>query len=165
MSDGELLCLAADRQDLLVDAVIALDHELAKRGLRQVEAKRFKRNAERIAARDVVGRVGLSLHGIGKQFIGASQYVSNPQTGFEEFNSTLWVFFSFFPILPLSTVRIRRKLRGRSIFWAFGSKDFTPLGANSPDFMHVAVTYLGAAAAAYGVLRLLLFLLDSIILR
>ena len=165
MSDEEFLCLAADRQNLLDQAATALDSELVKRGLRQAQGVTFKRNVDRLAARDTVGRVGLSFRGIGKQFVGASNYIANPQTGFEEFDSTLWVFFSFLPILPLSTVRIRRRLRGRSVFWSFGGKDFTALELKGIDFGHVVVTYVGAAVAAYASLRLFLFLLDSLILR
>ena len=158
------MAIAADRQDLVDEAIDALDAELVKRGLRQVDAPKFKRNIDRIEARDTVGHVGLSSRGFGKQFLGASNYSADPTGRFEEFDSTLWAFFSFLPILPLSTIRIRRRLKGKSIFWSFGGSDFTALELEGINFGHVVLTYVGAAASAYLTVRLLLFLLNNMFL-
>jgi len=100
MSDEELLCVAADRGELVEDAVIALDAELAKRGLRQGQAQKFRRSVERVKARDYVGNTGLSYRGSGKQFLGASNYTTDNESRLEEFDSTLWAFFAFLPVLP-----------------------------------------------------------------
>jgi len=166
MSNEELLCVAADRKDLLEEAGVALDAELVKRGLRKEDAKTFKRNVDRLSARDVVGRVGLNFRGFGKQFLGASNFEKDSSSGFQEFDSTLWYFYSFLPIVPIATVKIRRRSDQRSsIFWSFGDKGFTPLELKGIEFFHVALTYLGAAVTAYVALRLFFILFDSLFLR
>ena len=165
LSNAELPSLAADREDLVDDAAMPLDCELARRGLQQDDAKRFKRNLKRIDARDNVGQIGLSSRGIGKQFLGAFRYSTNPEQGLEEFDSTLWTFILFFPVIPLYTVRIRRKICNRSIFWAFADKRFTALDLTSPDLVQVCLTYICAGVAAYVLFHLLIFLLDALILR
>jgi len=165
MSDGELLAIAADRQDLMDEAIDALDAELVKRGLREADARKFKRNVDRIEARDMVGHIGLSGRGMGKQFIGASNYSVDQQARFEEFDSTLWFFALYLPILPLSTVRIRRRVNGKSIFWSFGGSGYTALESKGIDFAQVAITYVGAAASAYLTVRFVLFLFNNLLLH
>jgi hypothetical protein len=141
MTDDELLDIAADQQELVEDAARALAAEMQKRGLKQGQASKFRRNVERLKARDAVGRIGISFRGYGKQFIGALNYAADESSGYEEFDSTLWGFVMFLPLLPLPTVRIRRRLRGRSVFWSFGSTDYTTMESRGIDFSQVALTY------------------------
>jgi hypothetical protein len=163
LTNEELLRIAADREELVEEAAAALDAELQKRGLRQGQAQKFKRNLQRIEARDTVGRLGLSFRGIGKQFLGASNYVADNVNQFEEFDSTLWGFVLYLPVLPLSTVRIRRRLRGKSLFWSFGATDFTTMELRGLNIGQVALTYIGAAVTAYLAFRVLLFLLSTLL--
>jgi hypothetical protein len=162
LRNEELLRIAADREELVEEAVAALDAELQKRGLRQGQAQKFKRNLKRIEARDTVGRLGLSFRGIGKQFLGASNYVADHVNQFEEFDSTLWGFVLYLPVLPLSTVRIRRRLRGKSVFWSFGATDFTTMELRELNFGQVALTYIGAAITAYLGFQALVLLLSTL---
>jgi len=159
------MAIVADRQDLDDAAIDVLDAELVRRGLRQADAAKFRKKVDRIEARDTVGQVGLSSRGLGKQFLGASNYSADAQPGFEEFDSTLWIFAWFLPILPISTVRIRRRAEGKSIFWSFGGSGFIALELKGINFGHVALTYVGAATCAYLGIRLLLFVLESLFLR
>lgn len=161
LTNEELLRIAADRDELVEEAAAALDAELQKRGLGQGQAQRFKRSLQRIEARDTVGRLGLSFRGIGKQFFGVSNYVADNVKQFEEFDSTLWVVILYLPIFPLSTVRIRRRLRGKSVFWSFGATDFTTMELRGLNFGQVALTYIGAAITAYLAFQTLLLLLST----
>jgi len=52
MADEELLSVAADRQDLVEEAAFTLDAEMRQRGLNYEQARTFKRNLDRINARD-----------------------------------------------------------------------------------------------------------------
>ncbi len=165
MSDEELLYVAADRQDLVEEAAGALNSELAKRGLREANATKFKNSVDRIAAWETIGKVGLSFQGSGKQFVGASNYSEDSQTGFEEFDSILWLFFAFIPLLPLSTLRIKRRTQRRSIFWSFWNKDFTAIELKGINFGQVVLTYIGAAIVAYAEIHLLLFAFDALFLH
>lgn len=163
MSNEELLFFAADRENLVEGAVQALDNELQKRGLSTGKAAKLRRKVERIEARDTVGQIGLSFRGWGKQFLGASNYIADPAGAYEEFDSTLWGFAAFLPVLPISTIRIRRRRRGKSQFWSFSSTDYTPMTTRGIDFKHVLFTYIGAAAGAFLILQTLRFLLSALI--
>ena len=162
LTDEELLRIAADREELVEEAAAALEVELQKRGLRQGQAQKFKRNLQRIEARDTVGRLGIGVRGIGKQFLGASNYVADNVNQFEEFDSTLWGFVLYLPVLPISTVRIRRRLRGKSFFWSLGATDFTTMELKGLDFGQVALTYVGAAITAYLAFQTLVLLLSAL---
>ena len=162
LTNEELLRIAADREELVEEAGAALDIELQKRGLRQGQAQKFKRNLQRIEARDTVGRLGLSFRGIGKQFLGASNYVPDNVNQFEEFDSTLWGFVLYLPVLPISTVRVRRRLRGKSFFWSLGATDFTTMELKGLNFGQVALTYFGAAITAYLAFQTLVLILSSL---
>ncbi|MDT8070337.1 MAG: hypothetical protein ROO76_19385 [Terriglobia bacterium] len=162
LTNEELLRIAADREELVEEAKAALDAELQKRGLRQGQAQKFKRNLQRITARDTVGRLGFSSRGYGKQFLGMSNYAADDVNGFEEFDSTLWFFFMFLPVVPLSTVHIRRRLKGKSFFWSFGRTDFTTMHLRGLNFGQVGLTYVGAAITAYIALQALLLLLSTL---
>ncbi len=158
LSNEELLLVAADRQELTDDAVAALDVELTKRGLHRGQGVKLKRNVERITARDAVGHIGLSYRGWGKQFIGARNYVADETSGFEEFDSTLWLFVAFVPLVPLAGVHIRRRLQKKSVFWSFGNTGFTPVSLRDLDLLQVLATYAGACVELFVVVQLVRFI-------
>jgi hypothetical protein len=58
LGDDQLLCLWADRNALLPEAVRALESEIQRRGLKKENAERIKRRFDRLAARDAKGRLG-----------------------------------------------------------------------------------------------------------
>ncbi len=148
MSDEELLCLAADRHGLSEDAIRALDAELHHRGLHSGQSLKLKRNFERLRARDLVGTLGFTFRGLGRHFLGASNYTANLTARYEEFDSTLWRFIGFLPVFPVATVHIRRPLLGRSTFWSFRSPQRTLLELLPLDAAQVATTYAALLASA-----------------
>lgn len=161
LTNEELLQVAADREELVEEAAAALDVELQKRGLRQGQAQKFKRNLRRIKARDTVGRLGFGARGFGKQFLGMYNYAPDNVTQSEEFDSTLWIFAMFLPLFPLSAVRIRRRLRGKSFFWSFGETDFTTVELRGIKFGQVALVYVGTVATVYLVFKIFLLVLSA----
>jgi hypothetical protein len=55
LGDDELLCLWADRSTLVPDAVMALDSELQRRGLKKEDSTRVKKRLDAQAARETKG--------------------------------------------------------------------------------------------------------------
>jgi hypothetical protein len=55
LGDDELLCLWADRSNLVPEASIALDSELQRRGLNKQNASRIKQRFDALAAREAKG--------------------------------------------------------------------------------------------------------------
>lgn len=53
LSDHELLHIAGDRRDLLVEAALALDNELARRGLTQEQVRAKKRDESRLEIQEL----------------------------------------------------------------------------------------------------------------
>jgi hypothetical protein len=79
------------------------------------------RNASTAQDFQSFGRVRL-YRGIGKKFYGKSNYAHDSQFQIEEFDTTFWFVFLFFPVIPLRSYRLRRKYRSR---WnIFGSKTY-----------------------------------------
>jgi len=58
LSDDELLCLWADHNTLVPEAVMALDNELQRRRLKKESAARVKKRYDALAARDAKGSLG-----------------------------------------------------------------------------------------------------------
>ena len=58
LDDDQLLCLWADRNTLVPEAVIALDSEIQRRGLRKENAERIKKRFDSLAAREEKGPLG-----------------------------------------------------------------------------------------------------------
>src|SRR5215468_11580383 len=56
--DDELLCLWAERNTLVPEAVMALDSELQRRGLKRQNATRVKKRRDMLAAREENGPLG-----------------------------------------------------------------------------------------------------------
>jgi hypothetical protein len=52
LSDDELLMIAASRADLVQEAALALDSEIARRGLSYLEARAKKREAARLEIKE-----------------------------------------------------------------------------------------------------------------
>jgi len=92
MTDDELLRVAAERETLVPDAVIAIDTELARRGFSVATAKKETKRTERKGTRRAIGHLGLSSRGSGKHFFGVSNYRLNPSSDTEEFDSTIWLW-------------------------------------------------------------------------
>jgi hypothetical protein len=141
LSDERLLLIAADRENLVPDAVPVLESEMARRGLSGSHAAQFTESLRRTQTRDQIGDLGLGFRGWGKQFLGASRYAVESDGDFEGFDTTLWFFVSYVPLLPLRTVRIKRKARGQSVFWSFRDKRFYSAAGAPFAWFHVVLTY------------------------
>jgi hypothetical protein len=86
------------------------------------------------------GRVRL-YRGIGKKFYGKSHYEHDPEI--EEFDTTFWFVFLFFPLIPLRSYRIRRRFRAR---WnIFGSKTYQVVHRLPMKWGQVLFTWIKAA--------------------
>ena len=163
LSDGELQRIAADRGDLVEDAVAAVDAELARRGLSAAAAKKEVLRAERKQTRRNIGHVGLSsFRGVGKHFFGVSNYVADPLTNTEEFDSTLWLWVLWLPILPLASYHVRRPKHGKSLWWSFGGQPFSASNEAPPFLLHVLVGFAFSAVTAVVGFRLLLLLVSVV---
>ena len=57
LGDDELLCLWADQVTLVPEAVMALDSEIQRRGLKKQDAARIKRRLDTLAAREKKGPI------------------------------------------------------------------------------------------------------------
>lgn len=149
LPDEELLLIAADRDHLVSEAARALDAEMATRGLSFKQAGELKDSAARNEARDRVGKIGLSFRGWGKQFIGAANYAPNQAQGFEEFDSTLWLFALYLPVIPLATIRVRPPFKGQTVFWSFEDREFSPVETRPLKMIYVLATYAATALLAF----------------
>lgn len=155
LPDEELLLIAADRDNLISEAANALDAEMAARSLSFKQAGKLKKSAARNEARDRVGKIGLSFRGWGKQFIGAANYAPNESQGFEEFDSTLWLFALYLPVIPLATIRVRRPVKGQTVFWSFDDHEFSPVETRPLKMIYVLATYTATAVLVLVALQVL----------
>jgi hypothetical protein len=97
------------------------------------------------------GRVRL-YRGIGRKFYGRSNYSHDSQCEIEEFDTTFWFVFLFFPVIPLRSCRIRRRYRRR---WnLFASKTYQVLHRLPMRSGQILLTWLQAAVVLL-VLRVL----------
>ena len=97
------------------------------------------------------GRVRL-YRGIGRNFYGRSNYAQDSQFQIEEFDTTFWFVFLYFPLIPLRSCRIRRKYRSR---WnVFASKTYQLVHRLPRNWGQILLTW----ATAIVVLVLLQFL-------
>jgi hypothetical protein len=161
LSDGELLRLAAERETLTAEAVLAIDAELARRGFSVAAAKQQTRRAERKATRCAIGNLGFSARGWGKHFLGVSNYHLAANAVTEEFDSTLWLWVMWLPIVPLASYHIERHERGRSLWWSFSKQPFSASNEAPPFFLHVILGWafsVIAAVAAFRILNLIFLL-------
>ena len=112
MTHGELLRVAAERETLVADAVIAIDTELTRRGFSVATARKETKRTERKQTRRAIGHLGLSSRGWGKHFFGVSNYRLDPGSDTEEVDSTIWLWIMWLPIFLLASYHIQRhKLR------------------------------------------------------
>jgi hypothetical protein len=141
MSKTDLLLVASERAELVPEALVALDAELQKHGLTQIQAARKREYVDRNRASDFVGRLGFHRTW-GKHFLGCSNYSIVEGEDAEEFVSTLWAFGLFLPLFPLGRVRIRRQREGPSYFWSFGRPSFTAMEIKGAFSIDVVPVYL-----------------------
>jgi hypothetical protein len=159
MSDGELMQIAAERDGLAADAAIAIDAELSRRGFSIATAKKQAMRAERKGTRHAIGSLGFSARGYGKHFFGISDYHLDVATSTEEFDSTLWFWILWLPIVPLASYHIERHEHGKSLWWSLSKQPFSASNEAPPFMLHVLVGWAFSVVAAVAAFRFLLILL------
>jgi hypothetical protein len=159
MSNAELSAVVAERESLTPEAIVAIDAELHRRGLSVAVAKKETKRAERVGTRREIGRLGFSFRGVGKHFFGASNYRIATNTATEEFNSTLWLWIMWLPIVPLASYHIERHERGKSLWWSLSNQPFSASNEAPPFFSHVILGWafsIVAPVVTFCIARLLL---------
>lgn len=163
MTDDELLRVAAERETLVADAVIAIDTELARRGFSVATAKEETKRAERKETRRAIGHLGLSSRGWGKHFFGVSNYRLDLSSDTEEFDSTIWLWIMWLPTLPLASYHIQRHKLRKSLWWSFGKQPFSASNEAPPYLLHVVTGLAFAVLTALVAYRLLVILLGALV--
>jgi hypothetical protein len=110
-TDDELLRLAFEPADLTPEANTALNIELSKRRLNQLERLEAFRHDELQCKEEPAkdpGKLGV-IHGIGRKRFGKANYNYNSETGFEQFRTTIFIVLFWIPLIPTGTFRVERK--------------------------------------------------------
>jgi|GEM_PF-2401504 len=155
LSDDQVLKLAGEKDQLLDEAQLALDKEIKRRNMTVAHIDEYK-NALRLATlRQQIGKL-YTIRSIGKKFFGIDNYISDEQAQREEFDTTLWFLILWFPVIPVMTVRIRKEISPRSLFWAWKTYDFVALEKKSHNWFQICKTW----SIALGVLLVILFISD-----
>jgi hypothetical protein len=109
LMEDELLHVADESEQLTDEARLALESELRRRNLSTSEVNAYKRKAAddneadqlRRARRQVIPNLGL-----GKKFLGKTNYRRDPSDLFELYESTLWFVVLWFPVYPIATYTV-----------------------------------------------------------
>lgn len=153
--------VAAEPEKLTPKAMCAIEAELTRRGLFVATAKKEIMRAERKGTRREIGRLGFSRRGYGKQFFGVSNYHLGTNAATEEFNSTLWLWIAWLPIVPLASYHIERHERGNSLWWSLSKQPFSASKAAPPFLSHVILGWAFSAVAVVATFRILLSILAA----
>jgi len=120
LSRDEILRRALEKDQLSAEARLALDAEVARRGLSDADFQTFQAD-EVAAARERDKEIDeFSFGWKEKKLIGRKNYSHDPKFRIEEFDTTLWLAFVLIPIIPLASYRIRRIYRR---WWNFCVSD------------------------------------------
>ncbi len=118
-SDDELLALAADLDSLTAESREALRVGLKGRGLNSsTKVTKFAEEQKRLGLADEVGRLGLSHRGNGRGVYGKSNREISGVN--EEYDATVFVVLSYFPVIPTGTFRVSREQGSKDL--RFSSK-------------------------------------------
>lgn len=159
-ADDELLKLAGEREQLMEDARLALESEMRRRGLVQADILTFNSEIEQAEAERNTADIGVfHPYGIGKRFYGRQNRFADAMSGTEEYDTTLWVVALWFPLVPLCSVRIRRKTGTVGSFLQHGA--FEVVQPKPRDWGQIFKTWTLAVIAGTAVLFGLKVLLES----
>ncbi|HKW17485.1 MAG TPA: hypothetical protein VJO35_08265 [Terriglobales bacterium] len=119
-SDDELLALATEAGSLTAEARDALRLELKDRKLDSPTAvAKFSDEQNRFNLADEMSRLGLSWRGNGRRAYGKSNTEVSGLN--EEYDTTIFVVVSYFPLIPTGTYRVCRQ-QGAGEFRAVAEK-------------------------------------------
>jgi tRNA(fMet)-specific endonuclease VapC len=113
LTQGELLHLAEDKEQLTDEARLALDGELKVRRLSSSDIDSYRLQREAVEKADKLKRAAPSyIHsvGLGKKFFGKTNRHRDTESLFEQYDTTLWFVVLWFPVFPIATYTVRRDL-------------------------------------------------------
>ena len=159
LTEDELLHIAEEKEQLTDEARLALESEFKRRNLSTSEVDAYRRQyaddneADKVrrARRQLVPNVGL-----GKKFLGKTNYRRDPSDVFELYESTLWFVVFWFPVYPIATYTVRRDL-DRWLGMTFAS-DEVALDRHPRNWEMILLTWVKASAFVLA-LRLMFLLL------
>ena len=111
-TDDELLRLELDSEQLDPEATIALKNELVKRnisGPERLEAFRISENERKREIAKNPGNLFLTHFGIGRWYFGKAARVRSPDGKWEQFRTTVFTLFFYFPLVPTGTYLVKKK--------------------------------------------------------
>ena len=110
MSDGALMRIAMDRDELTPEALAALEAQLAKRGLTAEDVRGFALSYRIAVDKDIkehrTGRLTLPWTGSYVGYYGKRDLVKMHNR--EQFQTTLWFCLFWIPLIPLGTYIVHR---------------------------------------------------------
>jgi hypothetical protein len=156
-TDEELLRLLLESDQLTDDANLALSGELNRRGLDKPERIASFRIEEEKRKREIANHPGhfffIHYYGIGRKRFGKADRKVDPESGVEEFTTTVFAVFFWIPLIPLGSYRMRRHTKSL----ASGAPAFERLPLDWVQIMQVW--------AATGVVAVLIMLVLRLMMR
>src|ERR1700677_147456 len=112
-TNKELLRLALTPQQLTPEAQVALNAELAARGIDgevSLDVARHEEDQRRAENDRELGTLGFVIPiGVGRMRFGKANCVYDPQTHIERFKTTIFIVLLCFPLIPTGTYLVERK--------------------------------------------------------
>jgi hypothetical protein len=157
-SDDELVRMYQRIEDLEDLAQIALREELNTRGYDQTkltESLGELKHLDTIAGLEIPSLV--LIRGIGRKFFGRKSISILEGEQMEEYDTTLWFVLFWFPVVPIASYRIRRRVRN---WWqGFETGDVSAVARYPRDWNQITATWIKTALiimAAYVSFQLLI---------
>ena len=149
MSDGELMRVAMDRDELMPEALAPLDAQLAARGLKQKDVSEFgERYRAEVAADQPPSGISWrnwGSHPFGTAFHGKRDLKEMQNR--EQYQATKWFTAFFIPLIPLGTFIVHRT----TTTWLGLFDDVRTLRKVPLDWEQVFKTWAVAAVAVAAV--------------
>jgi hypothetical protein len=99
--------------------------------------------------------LGFSVRGYGKHFFGVSNYHRDESVATEQFDSTLWFWIMWLPVVPLASYHIERQGLGKSLWWSLKKQPFSASNEAPPFFTHVILGWVFSIVTAVIAFRVL----------
>ncbi len=158
LTEGELLRLAEEEEQLTDDARLALDEELCRRQLSSSDIDSYRIERKAAAKADKLKRAVRSYIpdvGLGKKFLGKANRKRDPGGLFELYGATLWFVVLWFPVFPIATFTVRRDLER---WWGgISASDPIALERHPRNWEQILLTWVKAASVLLA-LRLIFLL-------
>jgi hypothetical protein len=163
LSRDEVLRLVLEKDQLTDEARLALEAEVARRGLSHDDFADFKSD-EATALRERQKEIERATpRQTYKEFRGRKNYCHDARFRIEEFDTTLWIVGFWVPFVPLTSLRIRRKFRR---WWNVCVSDqYRVIEGRPLDWEQILLTWIKTAAVLLLIWITLPFLLEHFVYR